>query len=364
MFELLAIGIVGAAILTQLLLLILWLVNFKASSSSLKLYPTVDVLIAARDEEDNIAACLDSLLALDYPKDKLTIWVGDDASNDATWKLMEEYSLNNSNVNGLQITKQITQGNGKANVLAQLAHKCQGEWIFVTDADIQVPAQWVQSMLAAAEIVKAELVTGTSLVEGKSWLARFQRLDWLYATSMLKVVSDLGVPVTTMGNNMAISRKVYEEIGGFESLPFSVTEDLEIFKAVVKIYKAINLWSPKVLNKSTPQPTLLDLLKQRKRWMRGAFELPFQLLGVLVIEAVYLPSVLILIVLNPILGISFWGLKWILKYMFGVISAKKLKENISIFDSFVAEWYSIVFSMVSILYYFWPSKINWKGREY
>ncbi|VAW29169.1 polysaccharide-forming b-glycosyltransferase-related protein, glycosyltransferase family 2 protein [hydrothermal vent metagenome] len=364
MIELIAILIIGIAVSKELLLIILWLTNFKIHNIEPKNYPMADILIAARNEEANIATCLDSLLALDYPKEKLTIWVGDDASKDNTWGIIEKYSAVHSNIKGVQITTNITKGNGKANVLAQLAQKSNSNWIFITDADIRVPRQWLQAMLAAAKTEQAALVTGTSLVIGDAWLAKFQRLDWLYATAMLKIVSDLGIPVTTMGNNMAISRKVYNEVGGFESLPFSVTEDLELFKAVKNKHKTINLWSPKVLNKSAPQPTLLELLKQRKRWMRGAFELPFQLLGLLILEAVYLPTIIILIAINPIMGILFWVLKWLLKYTFEVICAKKIDEKVSLFDSFVSEWYSVLFSLASVLYYLWPGKVYWKGRKY
>ncbi len=364
MIELTAIIIVGIAIITELLLIVLWKVNFKASPGLLENYPSVDILIAARDEEDNVAACLDSLLALNYPKDKLTIWVGDDASTDTTWQVIEEYASKYPHVDGVQITEMVTQGNGKANVLAQLANKSGGDWIFITDADIQVPKQWVKALLAAAESEQAVLVTGTSLVMGNNWLAKFQRLDWLYATSMLKVISDAGIPVTTMGNNMAISRKVYEEIGGFENLPFSVTEDLELFKAVKKLHKTVNLWSEEVLNKSAPQNSILELLVQRKRWMKGAFELPFQLLGILLIQAFYMPAVIVLIIINPVMGIALWFLKWLLRFVFAGISAKKLKEKVSIFDSFVAEVFTMVFSLASVIYYLWPGKIIWKGRKY
>jgi len=355
---------VGVAILTETALIFLWLVNFKPSNNHLEKYPSVDILIAARDEEDNIGNCLDSILALNYPEEKLTVWVGDDDSTDNTWKIIHEYASKFSQVSALKITKQITDGNGKANVLAQLAHKCQGDWIFITDADIKVPNDWVKSMLAAAQHEKAELVTGTSLVVGNSWLAKFQRLDWLYATAMLKVVSDFGVPVTTMGNNMAITRKVYKDIGGFESLPFSVTEDLELFKAVVKKHKAINLFSAEVLNESTPQNSIVKLLLQRKRWMRGAFELPIQLLGILLVQAFYLPAIILLTLISPVIGLSFWFIKWILKFAFGVISAKKLSEKVSIFDSFVSKLFTIAFSLASVIYYLWPGKVSWKGRKY
>jgi len=362
--ELVSIIIVSIAIITELLFIILWLSNFKSFGNSLVNFPSVDILIAARNEEDNIEACLDSLVALDYPKDKLNIWVGNDGSTDGTWQVIEKYVSKHSNLKGFQITEHTIKGNGKANVLAQLALKSHGDWIFITDADMIVTKHWVQAMLSAAEIEQAALVSGTSLVIGSNWLSKFQRLDWLYTTSMLKVVSDLGVPVTAIGNNMAITRLVYEEIGGFESLPFSVTEDLEIFKHVKKSHRTMNLFSAEVLNKSVPQKSIIQLLVQRKRWMRGAFELPIHLLGTLLIQAIYFPTIIILAIYHPVAGISFWLTKWLLKYLFSIISAKKLKEKVSIIDSFVSEWYLMLFSMASILYYFWPGKIYWKGRSY
>lgn len=363
-FELIAFIIIGIAFLTEVVLVMVWLLNFKSDDSILDEYPSVDILIAARDEEHNLSTCLEAIANLDYPIEKINVWVGDDDSSDRTWEIIQGFQSKFTHFNGVQITKQITKGNGKANVLAQLAHMSQGDWIFITDADITVPKYWVKSMLSGGKVPKADLITGTSLVEGKSWLAKIQRLDWLYATSMLKLISDIGVPVSTMGNNMAIKRRVYNQVGGFESLPFSVTEDLELFKAVQKNHTTVNLWSEGVLNKSAPQASVIDLLVQRKRWMRGAFELPYQLLAILVIQAVYFFAIIVLLFLNPVAGLVLWISKWLIKFIFQVVTSKKLKENISIFDSFVAEVFSMAFSMASLLHYFWPGKIYWKGRAY
>jgi len=364
MIEYISIAIIGTAISAELLLIVFMLANFKSHDKTIKGFPAITVLVAARDEEDNIEACLQSLLALDYPVKKLQIWAGDDSSSDGTWQIIEEYAKKNSIINGLQITKNITKGNGKANVLAQLAYSSKSEWIFITDADIQVPKHWVKCMLAAAITENAALVTGTSLVSGHGWLAKHQRLDWLYATAMLKVISDAGTPVTTMGNNMAIKRSVYEEVGGFENLPFSVTEDLELFKQVVKNHSTLNLFSPEVLNTSAPQNSVMELLLQRKRWMRGAFELPFQLLGILLIQAFYMPAIVLLVILSPALGLSLWFIKWLLKFVFSSISGNKLKEKVSLFDSFVTELFTMAFSLASVVYYLWPGKVYWKGRQY
>ena len=54
-------------------------------------YPTVSVAVPCWNEERTLAATLDSLLALDYPKDKLTVYVVDDGSKDRTLAIAKEY---------------------------------------------------------------------------------------------------------------------------------------------------------------------------------------------------------------------------------------------------------------------------------
>ena len=90
-FEIIAFVFIGIAFLTELSLVLLWQVKFKAYHSIIKEYPTVDILIAARNEEKNLATCLKSISKLDYPPEKIKIWIGDDESSDGTWKNIQEF---------------------------------------------------------------------------------------------------------------------------------------------------------------------------------------------------------------------------------------------------------------------------------
>ena len=60
--------------------------------------PSVSVIIAAHDEEDQIEARLQNLLALDYPADKLEIVVASDASTDRTDELVAAAAANDPRV--------------------------------------------------------------------------------------------------------------------------------------------------------------------------------------------------------------------------------------------------------------------------
>ena len=56
--------------------------------------PKVDVLVAARDEENVIERLVSRLLSIEYPEDKLSLWIIDDGSQDRTPYLLQKYHLN------------------------------------------------------------------------------------------------------------------------------------------------------------------------------------------------------------------------------------------------------------------------------
>ena len=51
--------------------------------------PAVDVLVAARDEEAVISRLVEAIARLDYPADRLSLWVMDDGSEDRTPQILE-----------------------------------------------------------------------------------------------------------------------------------------------------------------------------------------------------------------------------------------------------------------------------------
>ena len=53
--------------------------------------PTVSVIVAARDEEENIQNCLTSLNNLNYPEGKIQIIIVDDKSTDSTGEIVNEF---------------------------------------------------------------------------------------------------------------------------------------------------------------------------------------------------------------------------------------------------------------------------------
>jgi cellulose synthase/poly-beta-1,6-N-acetylglucosamine synthase-like glycosyltransferase len=327
-------------------------------------YPLVSVLIAARNEEANIAACLDAICAQTYPAERMEIWVGNDQSEDGTAEIVMCYEKAYPNIHSLLIESQWKHLKGKANVLAQLAHKARGDYYFITDADVAVQPDWIKTMLASFT-TGVGVITGVTAVEGKSLFARLQNAEWLFYTAHGDMNAKKDKPVTAMGNNMAVTKQAYWKTGGYENIPFSVTEDYELFKRVIKnghTFKSVFLQGALAYTK--PLPTFKALLYQRKRWFTGAFQLPLQFIIGLVILWSFLPFLLVVgYFLGWRIAASLLLIKWTADVYLLRKSYKTLGLNID-----TAVWIytpvSAICNAIFLLYQFMPAPVQWKGRKY
>ncbi|WP_299985522.1 glycosyltransferase [uncultured Pontibacter sp.] len=350
-------------VFTALLLLLLF--NRRRYTSTVVNFPQVSILIAARNEEHNILACLQAIAALDYPADKIEVLIGDDGSTDQTRALVEAYIKDKPGYTCLPITGTVGQARGKANVLAQLARKASSDIFLFTDADIEVPPTWIKAMLAGLD-EKVGVVTGLTTVTGSRLFDKMQRMDWLFSIGLMQVFSDLNMPVTTMGNNMLLTRKAYESVGGFENIPFSITEDIAIFNQILKRgFGFRNLYNNSVLALSAPAPNYGALLEQRKRWMRGSVYMPKYMFALFVLHSAYYP-VLIPFFFKASLGIalSIAIVKLVFQSLFMHICLKRLHRSASWWHFIAFELYLLVTTFILIIYFFLPTKVRWKGRKY
>ncbi|MGN6647624.1 MAG: glycosyltransferase [Cytophaga sp.] len=327
--------------------------------------PLVSILIAARNEEENIIACLQAISRLHYPAGRIQVLVGDDQSSDNTYTLVNAYIQDKPGFELVSIQESTSKAKGKANVLAQLAAKATGEFLFITDADIQVPLYWIEGLLGAFE-ERTGIVSGATVVKGQKIFDRIQRVDWAYAFGMVHIVSEMNIPVSAVGNNMAIRTCCYEETGGYENLEFSVTEDLELFKAALaKGWAFRNLLDESSTAVSAPLHTLGSVLKQRKRWLSGAMRLPVVLLTFLAMQAVYFAVLVLAFVYLPWPWVLMCWLTILnLQAMFIQGVAQKTGIRHVRKDLYLFELNRYFFPLLLFTYQLLPLGVQWKGRTY
>jgi cellulose synthase/poly-beta-1,6-N-acetylglucosamine synthase-like glycosyltransferase len=329
--------------------------------------PIISVLIAVRNEEKYLPRLLKSLEQLEYPAQKLEILIADDQSNDATPELLRQWASISQNRKILTVLADQTglfHPNGKANALAILAKEAKGEFYFFTDADCEVPSTWILEGISCFRH-GVGLVIGITQVRSRDLFGKMQELDWWNTLGLVKVVTDLGFSTTGLGNNMMISKEAYDRSGGFSVLPFSLTEDLEISRAVRKGgFRLVHQINPRLLVKTKAEPNWKALLQQRKRWMNGVITLSFGWKILLGLQFLFFPVTLILIIQNPAMGFGVWGIKVLVQGLFLQRIAAYAHQTISLSSRLLFDFYQILTLSLTILYYFWPSQTQWKSRKY
>lgn len=327
--------------------------------------PMVSILLAARNEEKLILRCLNAIEHIDYPKDKIEILIGDDMSTDRTAELVNSFILEKSNYTLFSITQNLGKGRGKANVLAHLAHKAKGEYFFITDVDVSLPPQWVKGMLRQFRPGVA-IASGYTICEKGSFFANMQSIDWMHFMGYIKAFARVGVSSTSVGNNMAVLAKAYWETGGYENIDFSITEDYKLFKEVTaRGWKWSNDLDPDTLGLATYIPQYGEMLHQRKRWLIGARELPWNWKGMILLYGLFIPALLVLFFVSPGLALLSWFTKLMIQSVFISMLCVKLKQRpFSIIQLYIYEIYVLFNTLATALFFILPIKAVWKGRTY
>ena len=327
--------------------------------------PHLAILVPARNEAQNIAACLDSLLQLNYPSQNLEIWIGNDQSTDETAQIVAKYAQKHPHIHLYSVQNTIGSARAKGNVLAHLVKMSTAPYIFVTDADICVGKNWLNQLLLYLQEPGVGMVSGTTLVKGVGFLQEGQSLDWTLGNGYLIGLNQLGLKSTAVGNNMAFTREAYLSTGGYENMPFSVTEDFQLFSAIAaKGFKTHNLMDRASLNLSKPQTEFKKLLHQRKRWMMGAQDLPWYWAIIFGVQAFFYFGLLLMFWLNPNMALTIWVIKWFLQQSYLVLIHIKLNQKLPVAAFIGYELYAILMHFAMIAFYIYPTKMDWKGRKY
>jgi len=236
--------------------------------------PLVSVIIAGRNEADELPGCLDSLLRLQYPSEKLEILLVADASHDGSLALLQSFAEGKQHVTVLALERHEKELSGKAGAVLQAIEKSSGEFVFITDSDCRVPSRWIETHLTyfTAEV---GMVGGLTLLQRRhgnsNWLDRMQSLDWLFLQLISSACAHAGKPLSWMGNNMAFRRSAYDEVGGYRKLNYSLIEDFSLLNAISRTtsWRVVLHTDQAAVVQSRPEKTMKQLYQQRRRWALG-----------------------------------------------------------------------------------------------
>ncbi|MFH1195313.1 MAG: glycosyltransferase [bacterium] len=327
--------------------------------------PTATILVAARNEENNIVDCLNSLEKLQYPEGKLEIIIINDHSTDRTGELIGGFIKDKPKFKTIIPQKGIGSLKGKANAIANGLEIASGEIILTTDADCTVSPTWAKT-IASYYQQDVALVCGYTDQFAPNAFHGMQSIDFIYLLAVAAGAMNLGKPLSAIGNNMSYRKSVYKEVGGYEKLPFSVTEDFALLMAMhgLKKYKIIYPLDSGGMVTSKACPDLKSLFWQKKRW--GVGGLDSDLIGFSVMAWGFVAHICMLLTpfffsMNAIYMILF---KFFVDYFFMFFVYQKLKLKLRFLHFLAFEIYFIIYVLVLPIAVGLNRNVKWKGREF
>lgn len=337
----------------------------KRDSSLCDATPFVSVVVAARNEENHLARCLESVLDQTYPSGNFEVIVVNDNSTDGTGEICSSFAARYQNVSTFVATEDAFL-RGKTNALNQAIDRARGEVILITDADCTVPRTWIEHS-ARRYAPETGIAGGVTLQRAANAFEGMQALDWAYLLGIAAAAVGMGYPLSTIGNNLSFRRKAYQQVGGYRKIKFSVTEDFVLFQSIVQTGKWKYLYpiDPHVLVISQPCATLKEIIRQKHRWGKGGLDM--KLSGFLIMVIGF--GMHLLIPLTFVLGSFFFAssallIKFIADYAFlyRVLRTLERTDLLKYFYAFQIYYFLYVLLLPFIV--FLGGKVIWKGRSY
>jgi chlorobactene glucosyltransferase len=200
--------------------------------------PFLTVIVPARDEAANIAACLEGLLTQRYPRERLRIIVVDDDSSDGTAAIVQAIAERAGNVRLVRSPPLPSGWKGKVNACCAgiAAAPSETEWLCLLDADMRAHPALIASAVHAAQTDGLDLLSLAPRQELKSFAERLIIPCGLYLLSFSQDLGRLQSPdsddVTATGQFMLLPRRSYEAAGGLAAVRDSIVEDLDFARLI------------------------------------------------------------------------------------------------------------------------------------
>lgn len=233
----------------------------RVAASDNSTLPTVAVIVPCLNEGETVAATADSLLALDYPKEKLQIVLVDNGSIDTTPEVMERYR-SNPQVQILNVTER-----GKHHAVNAGIAATNAELVGCLDADSFVEPNSLREIVRSFENPQVAATTAAmSVHKPQNLLQHMQNAEYIFGITLRHVLSSVNGLYVTPGPFSFYRRSVIQNLGGFRN--GHQTEDLEM---ALRIQKA-GFWidnAPRARVYTKAPTTVPALIKQRTRWTTG-----------------------------------------------------------------------------------------------
>ncbi len=223
--------------------------------------PAVAIIVPCYNEETTVAATCESLLALEYPREKLEVILVNDGSTDGTSEAIARFSSHP------QVRIINKENGGKHTALNAGIATTNADFIGCLDADSFVESDALGEIIPCFADVRVAAVTAAmSVHRPKNILEHMQNAEYIFGIAYRHAFASINGLYVTPGPFSFYRRETVESLGGFRH--GHQTEDMEMALRLQQAgYSIENAPRARVYTKAPH--TIAKLVKQRTRWTTG-----------------------------------------------------------------------------------------------
>jgi cellulose synthase/poly-beta-1,6-N-acetylglucosamine synthase-like glycosyltransferase len=290
--SLLNIGLVliGAATLLYGVFMLLFVAGLKRLKRNRRVdfsdWPSVSVIVPARNEASVLPWALNSLMRQRYAGDWEVVVV-DDRSSDETPKVLRELCEKYANLRVVRIDESKGASPKKYALSVGIASSSK-DIVVTTDADCQYSVEWLSGMISHMTD-DVGVVAGLTIFDLPNFKAApaWQKIQWLdFFVQNFLAAGALGFnhAASCNGSNLCFRRIVYDQISGYGQSAQVVSGDDVLFAQRVAAHtkwRMVFATAQETIVKSLPVATVGELMHQRLRWASKGLTYRGSMLGFL-----------------------------------------------------------------------------------
>ncbi|MBS7565890.1 glycosyltransferase [Mucilaginibacter sp. Bleaf8] len=258
----------GLYVLVLIYLIKGWAALKRPKLTTANLSTKVTLLIAARNEEENIRLTIEDILAQDYPKHLLEVIIVDDHSTDTTADIIRSYAP--QGIKLLQMNETEKLNSYKKKAIAEAIKLSTGDLMVATDADCRMGPKWLSTVVGFFETEQPVMISSpVTYFQEKSLFERLQTLEFSYLIGIGASFIGNKRASTCNGANLAYRKDVFYEVGGFKGIDDLASGDDELLlQKVAERYpgRIGFLKHHDAIVYTHAKPNLTEFLQQRRRW--------------------------------------------------------------------------------------------------
>ncbi len=234
----------------------------RKGKNELTSYPGVTVIVPCWNEERTILGTVRSLLELNYPKDKLQIFLIDDGSTDNTWSVLSQFTK----YPNIQVFKK--ENGGKHTALNLGLQHTVTPYVGCLDADSFADPDSLSRIMSYFEKDPKAMAVAPSIIVSnpRTIIQKAQNAEYHMSVYLKKMLGFMNAIHVTPGPLTIFKKEVFDKLGPYRKA--HNTEDMEIAYRMQKNGYKIEQCNDAYVYTNTPA-TVRTLYRQRLRWIYG-----------------------------------------------------------------------------------------------